>query len=81
MKCAPSHHFGAENLKIALPLNLSGGSLTMQANGLVYSCSGQTDLSSTIFSALAALLIKTRFDSCHVLSAGWPASVCHPSAV
>lgn len=81
MKSTPSHHFGAENLKIALPLNPSGGSLAMQANVLVYSCSGQTGLSSTIFSALAALLIKTRFDRCHVLSAGWPAAVCCPCAV
>lgn len=53
-------------------------SLTIQANVLLCSWCGQTGLLATIFSALAALLIKTRLDSCHVLSAGWLAAVYCP---
>lgn len=41
---------------------------------LVYSWCGQAGLLATIFSTLAALPIKTRLDSCPVLSAGWLAA-------
>lgn len=39
-------------MKILLPLNPGWGALTIQANVLVYSWSGQTSLSAIVFSAI-----------------------------
>lgn len=55
MMSAPSHRFGAENEDFTAPKFGGGdgtGRLTIQANMLVYSWSGQTGLSAIISSAI-----------------------------
>jgi len=78
--CAPSSHFGAGNLKISLPVS-PGGALTTCKCTHIFLGWPEWSFSSYLLFYLAALLVKTIFDSCRVLSAGGLAAVFCPGAV
>lgn len=76
---APPRHVGGGNLKSSWPPS-PGRALTTCKCARLFVGWPEWSFSSYLLFYLAALLIKTISDSCHVLSAGWLAAVFWPSA-
>lgn len=77
---APSQPPGAGNQRGLLPLS-PGGALATCKCARILPGWPEWAFSSYLLFYLTALLIKTIFDSCHVLSAGWLAAAFCPSVV